>query len=237
MARVLVVEDQPDLANGLAEHLTERGHQTQVALSAGSALELARAGHPDLVILDLMLPDRPGDHVLRTLRREAFDGPILILSARGDETSKLRGFRFGADDYVTKPFSLLVLLARVDNLLRRVTRTVLPDYVTLGGRIEIWPKARRVSVDGVETQLRPREMDLLLALLKRPNEAVDRDELLAEVWGYGPKAQTRTLDWHVAELRRKIELVPSHPELIETVRKVGYRLNWSAAAELGVARN
>ena len=226
MAHVLVVDDQLDLANGLAEHLVEQGHRADVVHTAADAIERVRADHPDLIVLDLMLPDRPGDHVLRTLRREAFVGPVLVLSARVDETSKLRSFRGGADDYVTKPFSLPVLLARIENLLRRIRRDPLPERIQLGPRVVVMPRARRMTVEGSDVPLRPREMDLLLALLKRADQAVEREVLLMEVWGYGPSVRTRTLDWHVAELRRKMEGVPSEPVLLETVRKVGYRLNW-----------
>lgn len=228
MTRILIVEDQPDLARGISEHLEAQGHTTSIAPTASQAIATVRQERPDLVILDLMLPDRPGDQVLRTIRRGGYAGPVMILSARGDEASKLRGFRAGADDYVTKPFSLLLFLARIDSLLRRVPVRSTPNVVTLdGGRISLDLAARRVLVDGTEVHLRPREFDLLIALQRRQGEAASRRDLLAEVWRYGPGAETRTIDVHVRELRRKLEREPNRPTLIETVRTVGYRLNGS----------
>ncbi len=225
MARVLVVEDQRDLALALAEHLEARGHESLVAGTARAAEAAVRGAHPDLILLDLMLPDRPGDHVLRTVRRQGYDGPVLILSALGHETSKLRSFRLGADDYVTKPFSILVLLARIESLLRRVPPR--PENVIRldGGRIELWPGARRIMVEGAEVHLRPREFDLLLALTRRRGRAVSREVLLTDVWRYARASLTRTVDVHIGGLRRKIEVEPANPRLITTVRGVGYRLS------------
>lgn len=225
MARILIVEDQEDLAGVLQENLEAEGHAARIAGDAAAALELAGRWRPELVVLDLILPDRPGSEVLRTLRGTGFVGPVLVLSARGDERTKVRELRGGADDYITKPFGLLELLARVENLLRRIPRAQLPELVELGDRVRIHTRARRVVVEGREVELRPMEMDLLLALLRRADEAVSRRTLLAEVWGYSPRAETRTVDWHVASLRGKLGEDAQEPRFLKTVRSVGYRLD------------
>jgi len=224
VARVLIVEDQRDLADVLAENLVAEGHLVRTASRAAAARDAVSEWQPDVVVLDLMLPDEPGETVLRHVRRSGLTTPVLILSARGDERTKVKGLRQGADDYVTKPFSLMEFLARVESLLRRSLGQRLPDRVSFG-RAVVHPRARRVEVDGAEVQLRPREMDLLLALLARSNQVVPRRTLLAEVWGYSPDARTRTVDWHMAELRRKLEGDPADPRHLRTVRGVGYRLD------------
>ena len=230
MARILIVEDSLDIAEALREHLEADGHTAEVAASAGEALQAVRRSLPDLVLLDLMLPDASGETVLQTIRADGHSTPVLILSARGDESTKVRGFRTGADDYVTKPFGLLELLARVDNLLRRHRADRgLPDVVRIGP-IEIRPAARQVLVHSREVMLRPKEMDLLLALLSQPNQAVSRRTLLEQVWKYEPSVESRTVDWHMAELRRKLEADPEHPMFLHTVRKIGYRLDLETEA-------
>src|SRR5262249_51934112 len=162
----------------------------------------------DLIVLDLMLPGMDGYRVLRTLREDGIDTPVLILSARGEETDKVLGFHLGADDYVAKPFGLLELLARVDALLRRATtsrvkqRTI--EMVTFGD-VEIDPGTHTVRRRGEVVTLRPKEYDLLLALLERKGQIATRAELLEEVWGYSGEVYSRTVDTHVAELRRKLE--------------------------------
>ena len=223
--RILVVEDNPDLAYGLRNNLEIEGYDVEVAEDGPEGLRRARAWEPDLVILDLMLPKLDGYHVLREMRDRGLEMPVLILTARGEETDKVRGFRLGADQYVTKPFGLLELLARVEALLRRNGGSGGElDGVLSFGDVEVDPAAHRVTRDGEEVALAPKEYDLLLALLRRRGEAVPRHELLEEVWGYPSGIQTRTVDTHVAELRSKLEEDPSNPEHIITVRKVGYRL-------------
>ena len=223
MTRVLVIEDNPDLAFGLRNNLEIEGYEVQVASDGKAGLAAVRETDPDLVVLDLMLPETDGFRVLGTLREEGFHTPVLILTARGEEADKVLGFRLGADDYVTKPFGLMELLARVEALLRRAgdSRSVEVEHI---GDVEVRRTARTVFKDGRVVELAPKELDLLLALLDREGAAVSRGELLEEVWGYSGSVVSRTVDTHIAELRRKLEDDPSNPRHILTVRKVGYRL-------------
>ncbi|HYT05682.1 MAG TPA: response regulator transcription factor [Gemmatimonadales bacterium] len=226
MTRILVVEDNPDLAYGLRNNLEIEGYAVDVVVDGTQGLARARTGGPDLIILDLMLPGMDGYRVLRALRDEGRRMPVLILTARGEEADKVRGLRLGADDYVTKPFGVLELLARVEALLRRTTP---PGGDGAGpperfGDVEVVPASRTVRRAGQPVGLTPKEFDLLLALLKRRGAVAGRMELLTEVWGYSAAVLSRTVDTHVAELRRKLETDPAAPKHILTVRKAGYRL-------------
>src|SRR5687767_5197203 len=184
-----------------------------------------RSWNPDLVILDLMLPGMDGFEILRGIRGEGNDLPVLILSARGDEQDKIRGFRLDADQYVTKPFSLVELLERVHALLRRATRSASDQKAgTLSfGDVIVDPAARTVSRKGESVSLSPKAFDLLLSLIRREGRVASRMELLREVWGYGPPVLSRTVDSHVAELRRRLEDDAAAPRHILTVFKSGYR--------------
>ncbi len=227
MTRVLVVEDNRNLATGLKNNLEIEGYEVQVAADGTSGLALARTMMPDLIVLDLMLPGMDGYRVLKTLREEGVDTPVLILSARGEETDKVLGFHLGADDYVAKPFGLLELLARVDALLRRAAtrraKSELNGTVTFGD-VQIDPGTHTVRRRGQAVALRPKEYELLIALLQRRGQVVTRSELLEEVWGYSGEVYSRTVDTHVAELRRKLEENAAEPKHILTVRKTGYRI-------------
>jgi DNA-binding response OmpR family regulator len=223
--RILVVEDNPDLAYGLRNNLEIEGYDVDVVEDGTQGLARARVGGPDLIILDLMLPGMDGYRVLRALRDEGRRMPVLILTARGEEADKVRGLRLGADDYVTKPFGVLELLARVEALLRRTA----PPGDGAGpperfGVIEVIPASRSVLKSGKPVPLTPKEFDLLLALIHRQGAVATRMELLTEVWGYSAAVLSRTVDTHVAELRRKLESDPAAPKHILTVRKAGYRL-------------
>lgn len=225
-ARVLVVEDQPELAELLAHNLRLEGLEVCTVYDGREALDAHATFAPDLVILDLMLPGLDGFEVLRTLRGRSRDLPVIILSARGEEQDKIRGFRLDADQYVTKPFSLLELLERVHALLRRrAVRAEGSAAETLlsFGAVEVDTAARMVTNDGREVALSPKAFDLLLALVRREGRVASRVELLREVWGYGPLVLSRTVDSHVMELRRKLEQDPADPQHIVTVYKVGYR--------------
>ena len=225
MKRVLVVEDQRDLASLLAHNLKQEGLDVRTVEDGREALPTVRSWRPDLVILDLMLPGLDGFEVLRGIRGNGHDIPVLILSARGEEQDKIRGFRLDADQYVTKPFSLVELLERVHALLRRSTRPVgdqKAGALTFGD-VMVDPAARSVSRRGDIIQLSPKAFDLLLSLIRREGRVATRMELLREVWGYGPLVLSRTVDSHVAELRRRLEDDPANPRHIVTVFKIGYR--------------
>jgi two-component system alkaline phosphatase synthesis response regulator PhoP len=227
MSRVLVVEDNADLAFGLRNNLEIEGYEVIVADDGPTGLTRAREGMPDLVILDLMLPGMDGYRVLRALRAEGFERPVLILTARGEEADKVIGFRNGADDYVTKPFGVLELLARIEALLRRSTGTVRAQASAAAerfGDVEVDRSARTVTRQGVPVYLAPMEFELLLALLQRRGAVATRQELMREVWGHRAVVVSRTVDTHIAELRRKLEHDPAEPRHILTVRKAGYRL-------------
>lgn len=221
--RILVVEDNPDLAFGLRNNLEIEGHEVRVAEDGPLGAELALAWRPDLVILDLMLPGMDGYRVLRTIREAGFDSPVLMLTARGEESDKVMGFRNGADDYVTKPFGVLELLARVQALLRRGSNGASASLDQFGA-VRVDRAARTVSRDGHPVALAPMEFELLLALLDRRGAVVSRHDLMRQVWGYDASIVSRTVDTHVVELRRKLEADPAAPRHILTVRKAGYRL-------------
>ncbi len=223
MARVLIIEDNRNLALGLKGNLEYEGYEAEVAEDGDAGLSRARGRRHDLIVLDLMLPGTDGFRVLDTLRREGVTTPILVLTALGDEADKVRGLHDGADDYVTKPFALKELLARVAALLRRAgTKTSAP---VMFGTVVVDPATRVVTRDGLAVPLRPKEFDLLGALLRREGKVATRMELLREVWGYHESVLSRTLDTHVGELRRKLERDPAEPRHILTVRKTGYRLD------------
>ena len=225
MNSVLVVEDQRDLASLLAHNLRHEGLEVRTVEDGREALPTVRSWQPDLVILDLMLPGMDGFEILRGIRGDGNDLPVLILSARGEEQDKIRGFRLDADQYVTKPFSLVELLERVHALLRRATRGGADQKagVLTFGDVVVDPAARTVTRDGEAIPLSPKAFDLLLSLVRREGRVASRMELLREVWGYGPLVLSRTVDSHVAELRRRLENDAANPRHIVTVFKVGYR--------------
>ena len=227
MTHILVIEDNRNLATGLRNNLEIEGYEVDVASDGTTGLSLAQSSPPDLIILDLMLPGMDGYRVLRTLREEGSDTPVLILSARGEETDKVLGFHLGADDYVAKPFGLLELLARVDALLRRAAAVRVKNKLAgpvAFGDVQVDPGTHTVRRRGEAVTLRPKEYDLLIALLQRKGQVASRGELLEEVWGYSGEVYSRTVDTHVAELRRKLEENAAEPRHILTVRKTGYRI-------------
>jgi DNA-binding response OmpR family regulator len=226
MSRVLIVEDNHSLAFGLRNNLEIDGYDVDVADDGPSGLAAARRLHPDLIVLDLMIPGIDGYRVLRQLREDGLTMPVLILTARGEEADKVLGFRLGADDYVTKPFGVLELLARVQALLRRSRPApgAPPQSVQRFGEVEVEATTRSVRRSGGLVALTPMEFDLLIALLRRQGAVASRLELLKEVWGHSSAVLTRTVDTHIGELRRKLEHDPSTPRHILTVRKAGYRL-------------
>ncbi len=227
MKRILIVEDNADLAFGLRNSLEIASYEVVVANDGPAGLREARTVSPDLIILDLMLPGMDGYRVLRAVRDGGSQVPVLILTARGEEADKVTGFRLGADDYVTKPFGVLELVARVEAVLRRASASSRPKAPSADasrfGDIEIQPVARVVRKNGRPVDLSPKEYELLLALVQRPGQVISRAELLKTVWGYHASVVSRTIDTHIAELRRKLEPNPASPRHITTVWKTGYR--------------
>jgi len=221
MRRVLVIEDNPDLAFGLRTSLEVEGYDVLQAESGKAGLSCAAEGAPDLIVLDLMLPEMSGYEVLRQLRRGRQEMPVLILTARGEEADKVQGFRLGADDYVVKPVGVLEFLARVEALLRRAQPKTTTGVYRLGD-LEVDGDRRTAAVAGGEVDLSPLEFDLLNALAQRRGNLVSRTELLKEVWGYRSGIESRTVDTHIAKLRAKIDR--GGRSRIVTVRKKGYRL-------------
>jgi DNA-binding response OmpR family regulator len=221
MRRVLVIEDNPDLAFGLRTSLEVEGYDVLQAESGKTGLSRAAEGAPDLIVLDLMLPEMSGYEVLRQLRRGRQEMPVLILTARGEEADKVQGFRLGADDYVVKPVGVLEFLARVEALLRRTQPKTTTGVYRLDD-LEVDGDRRTAAVAGDEVDLSPLEFDLLKALAQRRGNLVSRAELLKEVWGYRSGVESRTVDTHIAKLRAKIDR--GGRSRIVTVRKKGYRL-------------
>lgn len=228
-ARILIIEDNRDLALGFRTSLEVEGYHVDIEHDGIEGLERIRKDRPDLVVLDLMLPRLSGFHVVRTMREEKLETPVLILSARGEEADKVQGFRLGADNYAVKPIGVLELLARVEAMLKRSSRTAAgTDGRHAFGDIAVDAMTRSVERNGKPLDVSPKEFDLLLYLLRRKGAVVSRDELLREVWGYKRSVPTRTVDAHIALLRSKLEANPADPRFLLTVRKAGYRLDTEA---------
>jgi two-component system response regulator RegX3 len=227
---ILVVEDEPTLRETLAEALEADGFRAVQAGDGRAALERFRADAPDLVLLDLMLPEVSGLEVTRQIRAES-SVPIVMLTARDAEVDKVVGLELGADDYVTKPFSSRELAARIRAVLRRGEpapgTAALPPIVDLG-RVQVDVAGHRVLRDGEVFAVKPKVFDLLAFLLRHPGQVISRDQLLEQVWGYDYPGETRTVDVHVHWLRAVVERDPTHPTLIETVRGTGYVLRPAA---------
>jgi DNA-binding response OmpR family regulator len=219
--RILLVEDNVDLAFGLRTSLEVEGYDVLHAETGRDGLDVAKSHSPDMIVLDLMLPEMSGYEVLKQIRRAHLDMPILIMTARGEEVDKVQGFRLGADDYVVKPVGVLEFLARVEALLRRAQPRGAGETHRFGD-LEVDGGRRIASLGGAEIELSPLEFDLLAALARGKGAVVSRVDLLKDVWGYRSTIESRTVDTHIAKLRSKIDRGPqSH---IVTVRKKGYRI-------------
>ncbi len=227
VATILLVDDEPTLVATLDYNLRREGHEVVIARDGPSAIEQARKRQPDLVLLDVMLPKLDGFEVCRELRRTS-TVPVLMLTAKDSEVDKVVGLEIGADDYMTKPFSMRELMARVKAMLRRNSMLAAApsargaEEVRLG-ELEIDTVARTVRRGGHAVHLKPKEFELLAFLAQNRGRVFTRDQLLENVWGYEFDGDTRTVDVHVRWLREKIEETPSQPRLLETVRGVGYR--------------
>ncbi len=221
MQKILIIDDEQRIVRGVQKYFEQAGFQVQAAYDGQSGLSLARTYKPDLIVLDLMLPGMDGLDVCRALRRDS-DVPVIMLTARVEETDKLIGLELGAVDYVTKPFNTRELLARIKARLRRVYDADKGSEIS-DGEIRLDIKNLQVYILGEEIVLTPKEFELLRILVEHPGKAFSRDELLEQIWGYDYFGDSRTVDVHVRHLRQKIERDPSKPDYIETIRGLGYR--------------
>jgi len=224
--RVLLVEDERSISEPLAEHLAREGFEPEVAETLAAADAAYRRQSPDVVLLDVMLPDGDGRELCRRIRSES-DVPIIMLTARGEEVDRIVGLELGADDYVVKPFSARELVARIRAVLRRGRASADPASPVEIGVLVLDPSSRRVTKNGEPIELAAKEFDLLALLMSRAGQVVRREEIMDEVWDphwFGP---TKTLDVHISWVRKKIEDDPSEPRFITTVRGVGFRFETS----------
>jgi DNA-binding response OmpR family regulator len=221
MATILVVEDELELVRGLEDNLRFEGYRIVSATNGTDALAVAAREAPDLILLDVMMPKLSGWDVCRALRSKGIDVPVIMLTARAEEADRVLGLELGADDYITKPFSLRELLARVRAVLRRPGPRQKAAELTFGD-VRVRLRGRQVFRAGREVRLTRKEFDLLTYLLEHRGEIVTRERLLDEVWGYERFPTTRTIDTHVARLRRKFEADPDHPIWLLTVHGQGY---------------
>jgi two-component system response regulator RegX3 len=227
--RILVVEDEPAISEPLAEHLERDGFEAMIAPTIAAARERYQQRAPDLILLDVMLPDGDGRDLARDIRKDS-DVPIVMLTARGEEIDRVLGLELGADDYVVKPFSARELSARIRAILRRGRPTERRGPIEIGA-IVLDPAARTVTKNGEPVDLAAREFDLLHMLMANAGEVVRRERIMDEVWDphwFGP---TKTLDVHISWLRKKLEDVPSRPRYITTVRGVGFRFTGPSEAD------
>ncbi|NPU84534.1 MAG: response regulator [Syntrophaceae bacterium] len=226
-SRILVADDEKDIVELIAFNLAKEGFDVIKAYDGEAALELARSGNPDLLLLDLMLPGIPGLDLCRMLRRDlrTTSLPIIMVTARGDEVDRVLGLEMGADDYVTKPFSVRELVARVRAVLRRrMEQKTPPEEIIDGGPIRINLSTCEVSVGDRRVELSAKELRLLAFLARRPGRVYTRDQILEQVWGDEVYVEPRTVDVHIKRLRARVEENPEKPRLIQTVRGIGYRL-------------
>jgi DNA-binding response OmpR family regulator len=223
MTKILIVEDEPGMVAGLRDNFEFEGYQVLSAMDGVSGLERALADSPDLVILDVMMPRMSGLDVCKQLKSKRPAIPIIMLTARGQEVDKVVGLELGADDYVTKPFSIRELLARVKAVLRRVEPVPRGNDRYTFGDVEVNLQSCQVSRRGRSLDFSSKEFDLLKYFLSHPGEALTRDRLLEEVWGYDKFPTTRTVDAHIVRLRQKLEPKPDDPRFFLTVHGTGYK--------------
>jgi len=226
MPKILIVDDEPEVTRLLRAYLEKAGFRILSAHNGQTALHILRAEHPDLLVLDLGLPDLDGWEVTQRIRRDPGLAPlpIIMLTARVEDSDKITGLELGADDYVTKPFNPNEIVARVRAQLRRVKLDTDPEIQFLrAGDLELNVSARQLQVDGQPVELTPIEFELLRLFMENPNRAFSREELLEKAAGYSYEGQGRTLDTHIKNLRLKIEPDPQKPKYIQTIFRVGYR--------------
>jgi DNA-binding response OmpR family regulator len=224
--RILVIEDEPDMLNGLRDNLELDGYEVMTAADGEEGLAKAVSTMPDLVLLDVSLPLKSGVEVCRELRKRMNPVSVVMLTARSQEADKVLGLELGADDYVTKPFSIIELLARIRAVLRRGRMATLRVEICRIGDVEIDFRTSRAVCNGKRLDFTTREFQLLRYLVDHSDEAITRERLLAELWGYEESVTTRTIDNFVARLRQKLERIPHLPEHILTVHGTGYKFVW-----------
>ncbi len=221
METVLIVEDDPTMLIGLRDNFEFKGYKVLTAADGEKGLKAALDAKPDLIVLDIMLPKINGYEICRLIREEKLTMPIIMLTAKGEESDIVLGLNLGADDYVTKPFSIKELLARAAAFLRRGKKEVEKVYEFGGLQLDL--SARRLTRKGKEVELSPKEFNLLEYFVKKPGRALTRDEILNAVWGYDCVVTSRSIDRFVTTLRNKIEPDPARPTFIHTIRQIGYR--------------
>ena len=223
MRRLLLVEDEPGLVMTLTDRLLAEGYEVESAMTAPTGLEMASAGNFDAILLDVMLPGGNGLDICRSLRQRGVQTPILMLTAKGQVVDKVVGLKLGADDYVTKPFEMMELLARIEAKLRRAPVAPHPAEGHQFGDIRMDFRKAEITRAGQPLELSAREFQLLRYFVEHRGATLSREELLNEVWGYNSMPSTRTVDVHVAWLRQKVEPAPKHPQYILTVHGMGYK--------------
>jgi len=223
MPRILVVDDEPHITDVVSAYLAREGHQVDTVADGDSAYELARASHPDLLVLDVMLPGRSGFDVLRDLRADGIDSAVIMLTARDELIDRVAGLEMGADDYLTKPFEPRELVARIGAVLRRRAQSAAASVARRFLDLDIDIDAREVARDGEPIALTKVEFDLLVTLTERPGMVLGRGQLGERIYGEAFEADDRTMDSHIKNLRRKLGRPPAGGDYIETVRGVGYR--------------
>lgn len=227
MDTVLIIEDDPTMLRGLKDNFEFEGYRVHTAADGDLGLKSALSLQPDLIILDLMLPKVNGYELCRFLRQERLDTPIIMLTAKGHESDKVLGLKLGADDYVTKPFSIKELLARAEAMLRRRRKT--GGSVHQFGDCRLDTEARTLTRAGQDVAMSPKEFELLSYLLAHPGKALSRDTIMTNVWGYDSMVTPRSIDRFINALRNKVESDPTEPRFIKTVREFGYKFDPTAA--------
>lgn len=225
MTKILIVEDEPNMRLGLKDNLEFEGFEVEIAEDGEAGLNKILNNNYDLVIMDVMMPKMSGFDVCKNVRKAGLSTPIILLTAKGEEIDKVLGLELGADDYVTKPFSLRELLARVKAILRRSENFNISEnkLVTIG-KLEVDFNGYKATSDKKDIQMSHKEFEILHFLWKKRNTTVSRDDLLTEIWGYDETPTTRTVDNFILKLRQKIEVDPNHPKIILTVHGVGYKM-------------
>jgi len=226
MTKILIVEDEPNMRMGLMDNLEFEGYKVDLATDGEDGLNKIRSGSYNLILLDVMLPKISGFDVCKNVRKDGIQTPIILLTAKGEEIDKVLGLELGADDYITKPFSLRELLARIKAILRRGENSIQSEMQTeiKIGKLKIDFKNYRAFTDDIPVQMSHKEFEILHHFWKKRGSAVSREELLSEIWGYDETPTTRTVDNFIMKLRNRIEKDPNHPHILITVHGIGYKL-------------